>query len=110
MFNKIVLIATIAIAAANAKDTSNTTAKLVKSVAKKMVAKAKPAPKKIVAKPSSSFGDLSFLNNESAYKAAEAARMKFITEHMRLAAKRKHETFAYFKAHHHAGWTKKVMD
>lgn len=123
MFNKITIIFTIAVAATNvkathtapAKGTSIANTKLVKSIAKNVVAKAKAkansvkAVVKKTAKPSNNFGDLSFLTNENAYKAAEAARKKFVMEHIRLAAKRRHETLKYFKAHAHAAWTKKVM-
>jgi hypothetical protein len=54
------------------------------------------------------FGDLSFLNNEKSFHAAEAARAKFVKEHMRLAAIRRHKTLAYFRAHHHAGYKHKL--
>merc|ERR1712166_70402 len=43
------------------------------------------------------FGDLSFLNSEKAFAAAAAARAKFVAAHMKLAAKRRHETLKYFK-------------
>jgi hypothetical protein len=55
------------------------------------------------------FGDLSFLNNMAAFRAANAARAKYVKEHMRLAARRRHHTLAYFRAHHHAGFVRKLM-
>merc|ERR1712139_757793 len=50
---------------------------------------------------------LSFLNSEAAFKRAEAARARFVKEHMRRVAHRRHEPLKYFKAHHHAAWAKR---
>ena len=48
------------------------------------------------AETQNNFGDLSFLNSEGAFKAAQAARAKFVAEHMRRVAHRAHETMKYF--------------
>ena len=47
-----------------------------------------------------------FLSNvtKEEFLITEAAKKKFVADNMRLAAKRSHETLAYFKAHHEAGW------
>jgi flagellar biosynthesis chaperone FliJ len=70
---------------------------------------AKKAAKK-TAKKHANFGDLSFLRNMAAFKQANAARARFVKEHMRLAARRHHHTLAYFKAHHHAGYVRNLMN
>jgi hypothetical protein len=45
----------------------------------------------------------------AAFRAANAARERYVKEQMRLAAHRRHLTLAYFKAHHHAGFVRKLM-
>merc|ERR1711957_813895 len=75
--------------------------------------KATPAAPVVTAAPKAehhaNFGDLSFLNSEKAFKAAAAARAKFIAAHMKLAAKRHHQTMKYYAARHHAGYTHSLM-
>lgn len=46
------------------------------------------------------FGDLSFLNSEGDFKAAMAKRAKWVKQHLKNVAHRRHQTIKYFKAKH----------
>merc|ERR1711957_999524 len=75
--------------------------------------KATPAAPVLTAAPKAehhaNFGDLSFLNSEKAFKAAAAARAKFIAAPLKLAAKSHHQPMKYYAARHHAGYRHTLM-
>merc|ERR1719272_2076378 len=56
-----------------------------------------------------SFGDNSFLNDMGSFKEAQAARMKYLAQHMKLVKARYVKAHRYFRAKDHAAVTRRIL-